>query len=274
MKKSAMNTVNAIESMIQEIAASHKTLKEQIAATKVTLDAMEAESAKMQAALEAASKELMDARDEEKLVDRRLVTITARRSGDKEAKVWILATSAARNLYGTDDEWAVRKCFNRELCGNTTWFDNLTVHDLAENPYPCGKLSRWIDEEAFEDAKRFASERAKKLGKRRWAMKDYDEEAVVKRYEEIHNASKVAEEFGIHFTTVGHVLRRYGVKTSGYGRYSKSGFRITPAMEVEVVRLYVHEGRTQRWIADYFGITGATVSNILRRNGIGRGLDR
>ena len=55
----------------------------------------------------------------------------------------------------------------------------------------------------------------RKVGKRKRTQKDYDEDAMVKRYNEVHSTNIVADEFNVSAWTVSKALKRNGVKPCG-----------------------------------------------------------
>ncbi len=260
-------TENAnLEAMVQEIAKAHKNLKEQIASVKITVEAMEAESAKMQAALETVTMELMKAKEsKEEKRSSKLWSITYTFHG-KTKQFWL-----ARDIYKALGGKGLNGYFKMvDGCerGNCVQLPRSTVKLSGCPEYKGDSLPYWMDEEAVEAATEWMADKERERGMRQFVIKDYDEEAMIKRYEETHNVYTVAEEFGVHRTTVGHVLKRNNIKA-----YGNRGM-VTKEMEAEIIRLYVEEGKSQSYIAKVFGINQTYVSLILRRNGIGKGLDR
>lgn len=211
MKKSA--NVTNIEAMVQEIAKAHKNLKEQIASVKLTVDAMEAESEKMQFALEAATVELMKAKEDE--------------NKKRPSKLWKITYT----FHGkTKEFWCARDIYNalggKTINGFCEMVDGLRRGDCVQlrrdiikvsgcPEYAGDSLSYWIDEIAVDEATAWMADVERKVGKRKRTQKDYDEDAMVKRYNEVHSTNIVADEFNVSAWTVSKALKRNGVKPCG-----------------------------------------------------------
>ena len=211
MKKSA-NIVN-LEAMVQEIAKAHKNLREQITSVRITVSAMETESAKMQEALEAVTMELMKAKEDE--------------NKKRPSKLWSI-TYTLRGV--TKQLWSARDIYNA-LGGKTDngfceMVDGLRRGDCVQlrrdiikvsgcPEYAGDSLSYWIDEIAVDEATAWMADVERKVGKRKRTQKDYDEDAMVKRYKEVYSAYTVAKEFNVNSQTVYDVLKRNGVKPCG-----------------------------------------------------------
>lgn len=211
MKKSA--NVTNIEAMIREIAKSHKALKEQIASVRIAVDTMEAESAKMQSALEAAMVELMKAKEDE--------------SKKKPSKLWHITYT----LHGkTKELWSARDIYNalggKTIKGFCEMVDGLRRGDCVQlrrdiikvsgcPEYAGDSLSYWMDEIAVDEATAWMADVERKVGKRKKTKKDYSEDAMIKRYKEVYSAYTVAKEFNVNSQTVYDVLKRNGVRPCG-----------------------------------------------------------
>ena len=137
--------------------------------------------------------------------------------------------------------------------------------------YKGDSLSYWMDAEAVDCATEWMANKERKVGTRSKVYRNYDEEAMVRRYTEVNNANVVAKEFNVDTNTVYLALKRNGVKPCGKsGRKSK----VTPEIESAIIRLHRDGGFTQKEIAELVDIHPRTVCRVLRNNGIGRGLDR
>ena len=264
MKKN-MNIVN-LESVIAELAKSHKAMKEQIASVRIAVDTMEAESQKMQSALEAAMIELMKAKESE--------------SKKKASKLWSI-TYTLRGV--TKQLWSARDIYNalggKTVKGFCEMVDGLRRGDCVQlrrdiikvsgcPEYSGDSLSYWMDEVAVDEATAWMAKQTTQH--RKPHNRSYNEMAVIKRYEEVHNATQVAKEFDLNNSTVGCILKRNGVNTPGKG----SNRKVTPEIEAKIIYLYTEEGLSQLEISKIVDVSTWTVSMVLRRNGIGRGLDR
>lgn len=210
MKKT---TTTNIEAIIVEIAKNHKNMKEQIASVRVTLDAMEAESEKMQSALEAAMVELMKAKEDE--------------NKKRPSKLWNITYT----FHGVTKEfWSARDVYNilggktvKGFCemvdgckrGDCVQLHRSTVKLCGCPEYKGDSLSYWMDAEAVDCATEWMADAERKAGKRRKTQRDYDEDAMVKRYEEVHSTYIVADEFNVSPWTVNKALKRNGVKPCG-----------------------------------------------------------
>lgn len=263
MKKT---TTTNIEAIIAELAKNHKALKEQIASVKLTVDAMEAESEKMQSALEAAMIELMKVKADD--------------SKKKPSKLWHITYT----FHGTTKEfWCARDVYDalggktvKGFCemvdgckrGDCVQLHRSTVKLCGCPEYKGDSMSYWMDEVAVDEATEWMAKQTTQHHKPH--NRSYNETAVIRRYEETHNATTVAEEFNMHRTTVCDVLKKHNIKVQRGGH----NLKITPEIEAEVIRLYTKEGLSQRKIAMIMGIAPSVVCVVLRRNGIGRGLDR
>ena len=211
MKKN-MNIVN-LESVIAELAKSHKAMKEQIASVRIAVDTMEAESQKMQSALEAAMIELMKAKESE--------------SKKKASKLWSI-TYTLRGV--TKQLWSARDIYNalggKTVNGFCEMVDGLRRGDCVQlrrdiikvsgcPEYSGDSLSYWMDEIAVDEATAWMADVERKVGKRKKTKKDYSEDAMIKRYKEVYSAYTVAKEFNVNSQTVYDVLKRNGVKPCG-----------------------------------------------------------
>lgn len=263
MKKT---TTTNIEAIIAELAKNHKNMKEQIASVRVTLDAMEAESEKMQSALEKAMIELMKAKaDDSKKQPSKLWHITYTYRGVTK-ELWL-----ARDIY-----IALNGKYNPE--GFVAMVDGIRrgdciriTQDMVKKcgcpEYQGDSFSYWMDEEAVDYATEWMA--MQDQHRRKSPNLAYDADAIVRRYAEIRNGKQVAKEFDLSPAAVGCILRRCGVETPGPG----SNRKVTQEMEAEIIRLS-KEGMSQAKIARIVGISQKTVCEVLRRNGIGKGLDR
>lgn len=167
---------------------------------------------------------------------------------------------------GTEPE--VREMINAIMRGCYKELSRDEVRYIGGLPeYRGSKDSYWIDEVAVEELAGWFYSRERKVGNRKRVFKDYNEEAVIKRYEETHSTYVVSEEFGVCRTTISRVLKRNNIKARNYNM-------VTKEMEAEIIRLYTEEKRSQREIGEIVGVSQFTVSHTLRRNGIGKGLDR
>lgn len=265
MKKT---TTTNIEAIIAELAKNHKNMKEQIASVKVTLDVMEAESEKMQSALEKAMIELMKAKADD--------------SKKKPSKLWHITYT----FHGVTKEfWSARDVYDalggRTVKGFCAMVDGCKRGDCVQlhrsaiklcgcPEYKGDSLSYWMDAEAVDCATEWMANKERKVGTRSKVYRDYDEEDMVRRYTEVNNANVVAKEFNVDTNTVYLALKRNGVKPCGKsGRKSK----VTPEIESAIIRLHRDGGFTQKEIAELVDIHPRTVCRVLRNNGIGRGLD-
>ena len=265
MKKSA-NIVN-LEIMVQEIAKAHKNLREQIASVRIAVNAMEAESEKMQEALEAVTMELMKAKENE--------------SKKRPSKLWHITYT----FHGTTKEfWCARDVYDalggktiKGFCemvdgckrGDCVQLHRSTVKLCGCPEYKGDSLSYWLDEEAVDCATEWMAMRDDTMQHHKSRNRSYDEVAVIRRYEETRNAREVAKEFNMHESTVCSVLKKHGVRIQWGGH----NLKITKEVEAEIIRLHT-EGLTQKEIARIVGVCPSAVSVVLRNNGIGRGLDR
>jgi hypothetical protein len=91
----------------------------------------------------------------------------------------------------------------------------------------------------------------------------FDEELAVKRYKELGNSKKVADELGTGPDVVIRVLKKMGVDIP------KSGARrvLSAEQEDEVVKLY-NSGSSQSKIAKMFGLSQQGIGIILSREGV------
>ena len=265
MKKT---TTTNIETIIAELAKNHKNIKEQIASVRVTLDAMEAESEKMQSALEKAMIELMKAKaDDSKKKPSKLWHITYTFHGVTK-EFW-----SARDVYDALGGRTVKGfCKMVDGCkrGDCVQLHRSTVKLCGCPEYKGDSLSYWMDAEAVDCATEWMANKERKVGTRSKVYRNYDEKAMIKRYMEVNNANVVAKEFNVDTNTVYLALKRNGVKPCGKsGRKSK----VTPEIESAIIGLH-RNGFTQKEIAEMVDIHPRTVSRVLRHNGIGKGLDR
>lgn len=261
MKKT---TTTNIEAIIAELAKNHKNMKEQIASVRVTLDAMEAESEKMQSALEKAMVELMKAKEDE--------------SKKKPSKLWKITYT----FHGkTKEFWCARDIYNalggKTINGFCEMVDGLRRGDCVQlrrdiikvsgcPEYFGDSLSYWMDEVAVDEATEWMAAKEKKLGNRKFAYKDYDIRELIKTYEETRSAAKTAKVFGISAQAVVNALHNEGVKLRQRGVRSDAT-QITEEIEAEICRL-AEDGLTQREIADRVHVNQHTVGRVMRRNGI------
>lgn len=81
--------------------------------------------------------------------------------------------------------------------------------------YRGSKKSYWVDETAVEELAGWYHDKERKVGRRSKVYKDYSEDAMVKRYEEVHSTYIVADEFNVSPWTVNKALKRNGVKPCG-----------------------------------------------------------
>lgn len=261
MKKT---TTTNIEAIIAELAKNHKALKEQIASVKLTVDAMEAESEKMQFALEKAMVELMKAKEDE--------------SKKKPSKLWKITYT----LHGkTKEFWCARDIYNalggKTINGFCEMVDGLRRGDCVQlrrdiikvsgcPEYAGDSLSYWMDEIAVDEATEWMAAKEKRLGNRKCAYKDYDIKELVKTYEETKSAAKTAKAFGISAQAVIYALRNEGIEPRKRGVRSDAT-QVTEEIEAEICRL-AEDGLTQQEIADRVHISRQTVGRIMRHNGI------
>lgn len=201
----------------------------------------------------------------------------------RPSKLW----SITYTFHGkTKEFWSARDIYNalggKTVKGFCEMVDGLRRGDCVQlrrdiikvsgcPEYSGDSLSYWMDEIAVDEATAWMADKERQTGKRSKVNKDYDETAVVSRYNEVHSATVCAEEFNVSIWTVYDALERNGIKPCGKtGRKAK----ITPEMEREIIRLYTEEGLSQTKIAKIMGVSTWPVCVVLRRNGIGRGLDR
>lgn len=263
MKKT---TTTNIEAIIAELAKNHKNMKEQIASVRVTLDAMEAESEKMQSALEKAMIELMKAKaDDSKKQPSKLWHITYTYRGVTK-ELW-LARDIYISLNGKYNPEGFVAMVDGIRRGDCIRITQDMVKKCGCPEYQGDSFSYWMDEEAVDYATEWMA--MQDQHRRKSPNLAYDADAIVRRYAEIRNGKQVAKEFDLSPAAVGCILRRRGVETPGYG----SNRKVTQEMEAEIIRLY-KEGLSQAKIARIVGISQKTVCAVLRRNGIGKGLDR
>lgn len=259
--------INDMAAVIQGLVKENKAMREEISTMRVTIDNLEARNDAMGKALEEMVTKLME------------TEAKAEKKKEKPSKLW----SITYTFHGmTKEFWLARDIYKalggKGLKGYFEMVDGCERGDCVQIPRStvklCGcpeyigdSMPYWMDEEAVDAATEWMADKERGRGRRKLVREDYDEEAVIKRYKETHSTYVVAEEFGVCRTTIRNVLKRNNVKVRNYNM-------VTKEMEAEIIRLYTEEKRSQREIGKIVGMSQFVVSHALRRNGIGKGLDR